>query len=106
MFEVVIVPLAIPGLIKLVESETRVSVHAKESAALGPVPAAQVVRGRDQAEAVPLEKAGEFVLRNGLRQRAGADRREEIGDEVFAQPRSFVAEIDLVRIAQGVVGVG
>ena len=89
-----------------IERVTRVVDMAELRAVHGPIAAAEIFGARTDAEMVGLEQPRIFLLGNILRERTGADRFEQVGNEQFAQPRRFVTQVDLLRIAQRVVAVG
>ena len=62
--------------------------------------------GVGQAEAVRLEEAGVFLLRDVLGEPAAADGRQEVGQQQFVEPDRFVAEVEAGGVAQVIVAVG
>ena len=55
---------------------------------------------------IALKQFRVFLLRNVLGERPRSDRREQVRHQQLAQPRRFIAQVDLFRIAQGVVTIG
>ena len=73
---------------------------------LMPFTGAEVFGGGVEAEAVPCEQPGVFVLGQVLGQRGGVGGGEEAREEVFVEPHRFVAEVEPRGVAQGVVAGG
>ena len=89
-----------------VERVTGVVNLAEVRAVHGPIAAAEILGAGTDAEVVGFEQPRVLLLRNILRERAGADWFEQIRNEELAQPRCLVTQVDLLRIAQCVVAVG
>ena len=103
---IVVGALAIVGTVKGVHRIAEVVKRPVLRAGLNPGAAAQILGARSDAKPVVLKQLGILLLRNILRECAGADGRQEIGQQIFAQPRRFIAQIDLVGVAKLVVAVG
>src|SRR6185503_6388429 len=87
LFEIVVRALAGVGVIVGVERPTAVALDAVERAALNPLAAAEIFRGRHDAEVVALKEPRVRFLGDVLWEGARGGRREEIRDELLVEPR-------------------
>ena len=104
--EIFVGSLAPLGAIAPLDGVAHVSEATVLSGGLSPVSPAQILGLGNQADPVPFKEARIFLLGNGLRDGTRSGRGEQVGHQILAQPRGFVAQIDPMRIPQSIVGVG
>ena len=94
------------GMMLHIHGETAVAGRAEHRALLVPRATAAILGDGTHAQPVALKQLGIFLLRNVRREIPRADRRQQVRQQQFAQPRRLVAQVDLLRVAQGVVAAG
>ena len=93
-------------MIKDIRGIGHVVVDSVLGGGLGPIAATLVFGAGDKADAIALEEARILLLGDGLGESARFGRSEKVRQKEFAEPRSFISEVDLARIAERVVAVG
>src|SRR5713101_8128425 len=103
LLKVIVRALPWIGAVDCVQGIAAVTKDSVLSARFGPGASDQIFGAGDNAEAVPLEELRIFLLRNGRGERACPNRCQQVGQQVSSQCGCFVAQIDLVWIAEFVV---
>src|SRR3954465_1896713 len=98
LFKVIVRAIAVLGAITGVEGISEIAELAVLRTLLQPIAVTLIFRAGENAQAVGNKESRMLLLRNVLRKVSAADRRQQVGEQQFTEPRRFIAQITKLRV--------